>query len=778
MNHSLTSYLPLPLIQAPEIRVETLWILGICFLGISVVYVLGIFVMRNRLSAKRKVIRQRKTELSPMISNFLFYDPETETDGREEYIRMKIEIRELLKDDFNRKVLTEVLLDLKSDVSGSARQRLLDLYQNLGLHKDAFEKLESWSWVKISQGINELTEMQVEQAYSQIRRFINDKRGVIRKQAQLATVSLKEEGIAYFMDTARYRISEWQQIKLMEILRQWEDFDPPRFQAWLTSENRDVVLFALRLIRQYRQNEAEAAIVTLLQHRKQPVRLAAVECIREFRFSAARPALKTLFSRSNEALKLQILEAMSVLGRTEDLPFLEQVGSKDGNFIIRSKSRAVMNILQPGSVLPTSEIAPLSPEELFPEETQEPTASTLQPECERPVADQPADAPEAMPEMAPDVEIQNGIETHEIPAETRTEDMEGFDGTTHHPAPVAPPEAAVEPEPDTAASIPEPALEIESLPTETEPSEEVPVAQVEAAETDLDNAPEMAESDPLSLVEEPDQPLAQLEVVVPEAPLDEWDEALFDLCLRQELADILQQAGVGGEQAPQVPDFIPLVIESQEEEPSTGVASWLADIPVIFETVTADSPISPSGQPIATNPEASEKTIGLEPECPVEPLPQEQALETEIPITPEPPPGGGPAPAFELEQQPENRIVDLTEGYFQAGLPDLERFSIFAEFFRTYGTESKLILLEEIPEVGSVKELLFLKGLLRDEDPRIRQKAQWAVATLQERLGTLEPGAPEAELAHCLELNFIPLGFPEAGDTAPSKHNSQNPADA
>ena len=164
------------------------------------------------------------------------------------------------------------------DVSGDARDRVLALYQDLNLDEDAFKKLKSWRWERISQGILELTEMEVGKAYPYIRKFINDRRGVIRKQAQLASVTLKKEGINYFLDTARYRISEWQQLKLLEVLRNREEFEPPRFKAWLTSENRDVVLFALRLIRHYRQNDAESATLTLLKHRQEVVRSAALEC--------------------------------------------------------------------------------------------------------------------------------------------------------------------------------------------------------------------------------------------------------------------------------------------------------------------------------------------------------------------------------------------------------------------------------------------------------------------------------------------------------------------
>ncbi len=352
----LVTYQPISLFEAPRIHTNLLWDLSILFGSIGLVYFLVIFWMRNRISRRRVNIRDNKRLLAPMISNFLFHQPDSGREGHEEYIGMKIEIREMLKDSLNRKVITEVLMDLKSDVGGDARQRVFQLYQDLGLQRDAYEKLESWRWEKISRGILELTEMQVDEAYGFIKKHVNNRRSIIRKQAQLATVTLKEEGISYFLDTNRYPISEWQQIKLLEILQQRSDYVPPKFSAWLTSENRDVVLFSLRLIRHYRQSDAEPAINSLLNHRKRAIRMAAVECIREFQFDSSRSPLKILFSRAGEALKLLILDTLAHIGTPEDIPFLSEQALKDGNFLIRSKARSVINAIVPNSVLPTLDI--------------------------------------------------------------------------------------------------------------------------------------------------------------------------------------------------------------------------------------------------------------------------------------------------------------------------------------------------------------------------------------------------------------------------------------
>ena len=288
-----------------------------------------------------------------MISEFLFFEDDAPKDEKSSYVNLKIEIRELIKDRLHRKVLTEILLDLRKDVSGETQNRLFRLYQDLGLHKDAFKKLKSWRWHIISKGIYELAQMQVAESYGFIKKFINDKRGTIRKQAEIAIITLNKDGLNYFLDTTEYRISEWQQLKLLDVIRNQDDFDPPRFKAWLISSNKHVVLFALRLIKYYNQNDAFASITELVKHRNDQIKKEAISCIKEFNVVEALPTLKPVFWKSSVTIKITILDAIAELGSTDDLEFLRLIDHKESNFSVRSKALSSINAIAPETVIPT-----------------------------------------------------------------------------------------------------------------------------------------------------------------------------------------------------------------------------------------------------------------------------------------------------------------------------------------------------------------------------------------------------------------------------------------
>ncbi|MEE9365053.1 MAG: hypothetical protein V3U92_20815 [Cellulophaga sp.] len=297
-----------------------------------------------------------------MISKFLFYEEESESkEEKNSYIQLKIEIRDLIKDRFNHLLLSEILQDLQKDVSGNTQRRLYKMYKDLGLHLDAFKKLKSWRWEVVSQGIFELTQMQVAESYGFISQFINDKRGVVRKQAEIATVSLKHEGLSYFLDTTRCNISEWQQLKLMDVINNLEDFEPPRFKKWLTSTNKDVVLFSLRLIRHYNQNDTNASIIELIRHKNNQIKSEAIYCIKKFCVFEARETLKNMFWKSNTEVKIIILDAIASFEIEEDVAFLKHVEKKESNFTIKSKALSSINTIIPGYILPTKGLSKVEP---------------------------------------------------------------------------------------------------------------------------------------------------------------------------------------------------------------------------------------------------------------------------------------------------------------------------------------------------------------------------------------------------------------------------------
>ena len=123
------------------------------------------------------------------------------------------------------------------------------------------------------------------------------------------------------------------------------DYTPPSFRNWLISENQDVVLFSLRLIRIFKQTEAQQALLMFLHHKSEKIQIAALECIREFRYVKARPALITIFDQSSAEIKIHILNTLEAIGSSKDIPWVQDQSRTDESFLVRSKAGMVANAL-------------------------------------------------------------------------------------------------------------------------------------------------------------------------------------------------------------------------------------------------------------------------------------------------------------------------------------------------------------------------------------------------------------------------------------------------
>jgi hypothetical protein len=99
-------------------------------------------------------------------------------------------------------------------------------------------------------------------------------------------------------------------------------------------------------------------------------------------------------------------------------------------------------------------------------------------------------------------------------------------------------------------------------------------------------------------------------------------------------------------------------------------------------------------------------------------------------------------------------------------------FSIFREFFRSYDRESKLILLDEIPEIGTEKELHFLEELFEDPDAQVAKKARQIYALLAKRLDI----APDALINKGSRTLWTPPSSKEKHTSQEKSKNNPDPA--
>jgi len=698
------------------------------FIGLAIVIFSTIFYFRNKLRANDRRVQEKKKELSPMISEFIFYSNDAPKEEKHIYIKHKILIRDLLKNEFDRKVLISILLDLSKDVSGDTKKQLIHLYKNLGLHEDSYKKLKSWRWQVVAKGILELTQMQVTESYQFIVRFINNKRSVIRKQAEIATVTLKNEGISHFMDTTKYRISEWQQLVFLDVLRNNKDFEPPRFKTWLTSKNKHVVLLALRLIKHFNQNDAKASLIELLKHRNNQIKEEAIYCLKDFHAVEALDTLKLVFWRCSTDIKILILGAIADLGDTADVEFLKQIEHKRLHFLVKSKALNAINSIAPESIMPTKDIEStesiIVPEDLI-EETNKKEVVEEKPE-EITYNDTIGILEEEIESASFEIDLptKDGIiEENYAENNLEVEDLLGF-------LPVVVPADARSEEIEVDVNLLDviyDEIKATKKPEEEEIVEDINPLASELIENDLNFLPIVVDSDVENVLNKEEKLFQET--------LTEFDLEYEEVIAQQEkmvIEDILERN------------------HDKEEKNSHEISS----IEVIYEELIVEE-----------NVEAEEEKLIKWSDLLEDIIPSDEfnkaEMEAILSIIPKP---------YEFDNQTSelicllsdieelgdhreipfltNLLLDETRPLLRERIRDviygiekvidaenkIVRPSVFEQLFNSSDLESKLILMDEIEAIGDEKEVCFLAQLVNDTNIEISTKAESALAALKEQL--------------------------------------------
>ncbi len=733
----------------PKIQTDLLWDLTMLFIGLAIIIISTIFYFRNKLTNTARRVQEKKKELSPMISEFIFYSNDAPKEEKHIYIKHKILIRELLKNDFDRKVLISILLDLRKDVSGETQMQLIHLYKNLGLHEDAYKKLKSWRWEVVAKGILELTQMQVTESYQFIVGFINNKRSVIRKQAEIATVTLKNEGISHFMDTTKYRISEWQQLVLLEVLRNNKDFEPPRFKAWLTSKNKHVVLLALRLIKHFNQNDAKASLIELLKHRNNQIKEEAIYCLREFHVVEALDTLKLVFWRCSTDIKILILGAIADLGGIGDIEFLKQIEHKRLHFLVKSKALNAINSIAPESVMPTKDIESteriLVPEDLIKETMKEEVNE------ERPTEDAIYESKEIPPEEIESVslEIDLPIKEEEIEGKTVLENLEVEELLDFLPI-VVPGETKSE---ETEIDVNEIDIVYKEVYSSKKSEEiEVDVNLLDVIYSEIIASKKSEEEE--ELVEDInhltpdliDKDLNFLPIVV--------DDDVENVLNKEEklFQETMLEFDLEYEEVITQPEKIVIdeILEGNQDE--TEKQSYeISSIKVIYEELIAKEKVEE---------EEFIKWSDLVEDIPGD-EPNKEELEAILSIIPKPYEFDSETSALicllsDIEELGDHReipfltnlLLDETRPLIRERIRDviygiekvvdasneIVRPSVFEQLFNRSDLESKLILMDEIEAIGDEKEVYFLAQLINASNIEISTKAESTLTALKERL--------------------------------------------
>jgi HEAT repeat protein len=236
--------------------------------------------------------------------------------------------RQIASDTYRRQALIDQMIDVSVNLKGDAEEKLCNLYLYLGLDRDSISRANNFRWHKKIKGFRELAFMNIKEANQVIYKALNSKNEILRMEAQIALVRLTDEDPFSFLFQLRRPFSLWEQITLHELIIQ-HDITVPEFSKWLKASNPTVVMFALRMIREFKQKGAEEDIRETLEHPSPEVRKLAVQVAGDLEMRSTLEVMKRIYKVQEYNTCLEIIRAMAKMPDPSLMGFLKLVLDKE-----------------------------------------------------------------------------------------------------------------------------------------------------------------------------------------------------------------------------------------------------------------------------------------------------------------------------------------------------------------------------------------------------------------------------------------------------------------
>lgn len=319
-NNDLRSVLFYFDFKKPDVLIKSLIFLVIYFIVSMLIILVIILTHRNKMESvekKKQILREKYQNL---LVDFLF--------STENASNVPAEIKKIAMSPFNRKILIDQMIDLSINLSGETKDRLRRLFFALRLEKDSIQKVYSRKWHIKVKGFHELAFMDIVEANDQIIKCLHSKNNIVRMEAQLAMVKLGHSDSFGFLDHLRKPFTLWEQLTVYETIM-FHNLPIPRFDKWLYSKNKTVILFALRMIEVFKQRESYSNLFWMLVNEDPDIRNMTIKTIGNLKIRDALPHLKRLYKNETYENCLAIIQAFIKMPDESMLNFLKLVIDKE-----------------------------------------------------------------------------------------------------------------------------------------------------------------------------------------------------------------------------------------------------------------------------------------------------------------------------------------------------------------------------------------------------------------------------------------------------------------
>lgn len=155
-----------------------------------------------------------------------------------------------------RLILLDSVINLHKTYTGEYSKKVETFFIESNLIKETYKKLNSRQWPDKCEGIRELAEMNITDAYSLISKNVYSKNLTLKQEAMMAMLKLKGVDGLNFLNNYKETLSDWIQLNLISIIKcNFPITEVPYYESFIESSNVSVSLFGRRLKAYYEQSD-------------------------------------------------------------------------------------------------------------------------------------------------------------------------------------------------------------------------------------------------------------------------------------------------------------------------------------------------------------------------------------------------------------------------------------------------------------------------------------------------------------------------------------------
>jgi hypothetical protein len=297
-------------------------LLAVTALFLLIILILLGVILASRIFKTHRATRKKalRTHYQKIFRELLFEDNRIWNDSFEQQFNKKD-----LENKFNRSVIMHEIIHLHTNFTGETAERLEEIFRRLGFHADSMEKLRNRRWYIVAKGMRELALMNIKEAFPQVSAFLNSKNEILRMESRLSMMKLSESEPLLFLSKQEQPLTDWDTANIYSILSKMPEKSIPDFSHWLNSSNKDVVLFCIRMIGTFKQNQSVDVLIHLLGSDNKRIRIASIKSLREMGASAAEGKLIDLYWLESEDIQREILKTLELIGTDKSAALLEKI---------------------------------------------------------------------------------------------------------------------------------------------------------------------------------------------------------------------------------------------------------------------------------------------------------------------------------------------------------------------------------------------------------------------------------------------------------------------